>query len=302
MIVHRRLVLALVAALSASACAGSAPTTLPTAATPATRAPTAVPTPLPASAPASTPTVAPTLAGTPAPSDIVFTIDCSALPSDRRGDCDAYLAATRDQVYPILREMTGVSLSQCYKTIRYVILPDDPAAGVGGTSSGDTITYSARYSIDLAQQFDVHELLHSASSCAGALDLHLFHGFFLNAAYDRLGAHEASWFNDKGIADLRASLDRSIAQAGTATGTDLVNVCRGILADHLALAYVDVGVNSFRPLYRSTIPPQKVATGPSATMTAVWGEHARAVEALIEMLRNEFRYPLDVPACGITAA
>jgi hypothetical protein len=299
---RRHLVILLAAVLSMAACAGSMATPAPTPTVAPTAGPTPAPTAWPTTTPARTPTIAPTLANNPAPSDLPFTIDCSALPSARHGDCEAYLVATRDRVYPILREMTGVSLSQCYRSIRYVILPTDPASGVGGTSSGDTITYSARYSIDLAQRFDVHELLHSAGSCAGALDLHLFHGFFLNAAYDLLGAHDAGWFTDKGIADFRRQLERSIAASATAAGADLASLCRGILADQLALVYLDVGVNSFRPLFRSTIPPLKLLAEPSATMTAVWGKYARQVVALNETLRNELNYPLDVPSCGLSAA
>jgi len=296
---RRHLALLLAAALSVAACASAAPTPIPN---PEPATPTSSPTREPTPALTPTPKIVPTSTIAYPPSDLPFTIDCSALPAGRQKDCDAYLAATRDRVYPILREMTGVNLSQCYKSIRYVILPTDPAPGVGGFSSGDTITYSQEYTIDLKYPYDVHEILHSASHCAGALDLHLFHGFFLNAVYDRLGVHEAGWFHDKFTDDFRLSLERSIAQAGTASGDVLVNLCRGILSDKLSLAYLDLGANAFRPLYRSTIPPQKILTPPGTGMTAVWGAYAPATEALVETLRNDFKYTIDVPSCGLQTA
>ena len=126
----------------------------------------------------------PTLTPTTVPSDLPFTIDCSALPASRQADCDAFIAATRDQIYPIYRELTGVSLSKCYKSIHYVILPTDPGAGAGGLSGGDTITYNQKYSIDLPHRYDVHEILHSISMCTRALDDHVLHGLMILGNYD----------------------------------------------------------------------------------------------------------------------
>jgi hypothetical protein len=304
---RRHLAIVLAAVLSVAACAGSVPTLAPTlapvvATATATAVATAAVTPGPTLAPAPTPTIAPTLAVNPAPPDLPFTIDCSAMPSERQQDCDAYLATNRDRVYPILRQMTGVDLSKCYKTIRYAILPTDPAPGAGGTSSGPVITYNAQYSIDSRYPYDLHELLHSASDCSRALDLHLFHGFFRNVGFDMLGAHEASWFYGKLTGDFRIQLEQAIVDSRTASGTALFDVCRNALTIKIAFAYLDVGVASFRPLYRSTIPPVKILAQPSATMTAVWGKYAGQVEALNETLRNELNYPLDDPSCGFSAA
>jgi hypothetical protein len=302
---NRRPALLLAVVLTLAACASSVPTPAPTLSpTAPTSAPTASLTlpPTPARTTAPAPTIAPTLSVGTDPPDLPFTIDCSAMPSNRKADCDAYLATNRDRVYPILREMTGVSLSQCYKAIKYVILPTDPAPGAGGTSSGDTITYNARNSIDYEYPYDLHEILHAASDCSGALDLHVFHGFFRNVGFDMMGAHEASWFYGKLEGDFRNELAQAIADSATASGTALYETCRSALSIKIAFAYLDVGVGSFRPLYRSTIPPLTILAEPNATMTAVWGKNARAVQAVNETLRFDLHYPLDAPACGFSAA
>jgi hypothetical protein len=298
----RGLGLLFAAALAVSACASSTSTPTSTPATP-TVSITLPPTPAPVTpGPTRTAAFSPTSTFSLPPADLPFTIDCGAMPADRLADCDAYIAATRDLVYPILSGMTGVTLSRCYKAMHYVILPRDPTSGVGGTSAGDTITYNALYSIDLAQRYDVHEILHSLAGCSGALDLHVFHGYILNSVYDLLGAHEAGWLTEKGVVDLRDSLDRAIRSASTSSATDVPAICRGILADDVTLAYLDLGLNGFRQLYRATIPPLRLAAEPSSLMVAIWGGRARQVLALLDALSTADAPSLDVPACGLSIA
>jgi hypothetical protein len=246
-----------------------------------------------------TETAVPTPTNTLPPSDLPFTIDCTALPESLMARCDTFLAATRDVVYPIERELTGVNLSQCYKEIHYVILPTDPGPNAGGFSSGDTITYNQRYSIDLAHSYDVHEILHSINTCAGALDLHVFHGMIMNAVYDRLGVHDRGYFEDRSAENLNLELENLQTEVKKASGTELTNLCVGILMRRTTIAYFDLGASAITPLYRSTIPPLKNATSPDAKLVEVWGGNAGQIEALRETLQRYYRYTIDVPECGL---
>jgi hypothetical protein len=193
---------------------------------------------------APTPIPTPTLP----PSDLPFTIDCSALPGSRLADCATFLAATRDIVYPIERELTGASLAKCYKELHYTILPTDPGPHAGGYSAGARITYNQKYSIDLVHRYDVHEILHSISGCAKALDIHAFHGMIMNAVYDRLGVHAAGYFESRSASNLNAGLEDLQTKAKTAGGAELANLCIGILSRKMTIAYFDLGAGAITPL------------------------------------------------------
>jgi hypothetical protein len=120
-------------------------------------------------------------------SDIPLKIDCSQLDSARQARCNSYLTATRDEIYPHLREITGTSLSKCYDVIYYTIIPGSPRSGAGGIANRNRINYDQRYSVDITYPGDIHELLHSINQCDGALDEPVFHGAIINAVYARLG-------------------------------------------------------------------------------------------------------------------
>ena len=240
----------------------------------------------------------PTLTPTTIPSDLPFTIDCSALPESRKTDCDAFITATRDQVYPIYRELTGVSLSKCYQSLHYVILPTDPSAGAGGLSGGDTITYNQKYSIDLPHHYDVHEILHSINMCTKALDNHVLHGLVMNYVYDRLGVHDAGYFTNKTSDDMTVNLDFQLEKVKTASGKELKDHCRGILMRKTTKAYFELGKESVQQIYQSTIRPLKIATPPNAKLGDIWGTSAEQVEALLETFEQDFQYSIDVPECG----
>jgi hypothetical protein len=272
----------LILMMMASACNLPGPVTVPSAQTETT---------FPTESPA--PTVV--------PSDLPFTIDCSALPASRQVDCDSFIVATRDQVYPILREITGVSLSKCYESVHYIILTTDPGPTAGGISDGDTITYNEKYSIDLPHRYDVHELLHSISTCAGALDSHIFHGMIMNYVYDRLGVHEAGYFSALSSNDLTVGLDTLLEKVKTASGTDLDNACMGILMRKMTILYFTLDAQSIQQLYRSTIPPLKITTPPNSKLVSVWNwktNQVDQVEALLEMLKQSGYYFTNVPECG----
>ncbi len=242
----------------------------------------------------TSPTVAPT--PTLLPSDLPFTIDCNALDAARAADCETYVSATRDKVYPILREVTGVSLSTCYEEIHYTITVDDPAVDVGGFADGANITFSQTYSVDLPEKYDVHELLHSASQCSGALDQHVFHGSVMNYVYAKIGVLAPGYFAPR--ADAVELNDSLLEVIKTSSGSVLADQCRAILGNQMTIAYFDLDESAVAPLYRVTINPQPAAP-PNGILVSTWGsEDAAKVQALLEALERDFKYPFDVPACG----
>jgi hypothetical protein len=242
--------------------------------------------------PTSTPTV------TPPPTDLPFTIDCSALPASRQADCDAFIAATRDSVYPLYREVTGIPLSRCYPDVHYQILPSDPAPGAGGLSAGNQITYNQAYSVDLPHRYDVHELLHTVSSCGQALDRHVFHGMLMNYVYGRLGVYDAGYFTARDSDDLTVNLEFLLGKVKTSTGAELADYCRGILMRKVTIAYFDLGPDAVSSIYRSTIPPVQPLSTPGELLVSTWDSDADRVQALLETLRDDYKYSLNVPECG----
>jgi len=55
-----------------------------------------------------------------------------------------------------------------------------------------------------------------------------------------------------------------------------------------------------QPIYQSTISPSEAIT-PDPKLTAIWGGYARQIAALLEMLKQDYEYRIDVPECGYQA-
>lgn len=255
-----------------------------------------IPTEIPATA-----TTAPTATMMPTtiPSDITFSIDCSDVDETRKGDCDTYITRTRDMAYPVLRQITGASLGACYTDLHYVILSKDPAEGAGGLSGGDTITYNQKYSLDLVTQMDVHEVLHSISTCNKALDLHVFHIMIQNAAYETMGIKKAGYYVSRDAGDLNENLEFLLESLKTAKSSEVRGLCTGILYRKMGIAYFDLGKEAIPTLYQSTFAPVELENPPSEILKTVWGSQADQVQALLETLQREYQYKLDVPTCGL---
>jgi hypothetical protein len=241
----------------------------------------------------ATATVEPT--ATFPPVDVTFSIDCSALDPSRQKDCDTFIANTRDIIYPILREVTGVSLSDCYKNINYKILEGNPSESAGGYSNGFEIVYAKEYSIDTPEKYDAHELLHSISACSGALDEHLMHSIVENAVWRRLGGVALTFIDDK--ASAQDLLDYQLEAVKTASGDKLSGMCNGILGNSEVIALFDIPQSDVTALYRATIDPHPVSA-PNAKLTSIWGKLAPKVQVLLEALEGQYKYPIDAPACG----
>lgn len=296
----------LILVLSATACnlpggitplsgATAKPTLMPVTPLPPTPTLTATQTLVPASPLPPTPTMTATFL----PPDLPFYIDCSAIDANRLADCNAYLAYTHDKVYPILRDVTGVSLSKCYPSITYTIVPHETNEMYGGLSDGANISYAEQYSIDAPIPFDVHELIHSISDCSGALDAHVFHGLLMSYVYDQLHDPRADSFivNEHQSSNL---LRRDITDANKASGADLFNQCNGILVNQVEMTYFQKSDKaSIQTFYRGTIPPVQLDKQPNATLISMWGnDTAKQVEAVLEMLTKDYNISLKVPVCG----
>ncbi len=214
--------------------------------------------------------------------DLPFKIDCTELDPARQSICKSYLATTRDEVYPLLKDITGTPLSSCYDSVYYKIVPGSPRAGAGGLTSRNRITYDQRYSVDLKPPYDAHELLHSFSQCNGALDDHVFHGGIMNAVYVRMGRKPA--YGKESASENQSQLVKTIETSG---GADLHNKCRAILGEQMTIVYFDLGEEAVQRLYRSTISPHPVSK-PSQQLVNVWGPSAARVEALLEVLKREY--------------
>ena len=242
-----------------------------------------------------------TITATSIPPDLPFVIDCSTLAADRQPACDAYLAYTRDKVYPILRDVTGISLSKCYSKITYTIVPHLDNGELGGNSGGAEITYAAEVSIESSIPFDVHELIHSISNCSGALDAHVFHKLLMNYVYDQLNDPRSGAYvvlNEYQTTNFQRQLLNDVK---TATGPDLWNKCDGILANQVEMTYFQKGdKDSIQRLYRSTIPPLNLDKQPNATLISIWDDVplARQVEAVLEMLKKDYNDSINAPNCG----
>jgi len=224
--------------------------------------------------------------------DLPFKIDCSELDPSRQAACNSYIAKTRDEIYPHLREITGTSLSSCYDAVYYKIITGGPRAGAGGITSRNRITYDQRYSIDLEYPYDIHELLHSISQCNGALDEHVFHGAILNAVHVRLG--RKPFYKKESSVE---NQNRLIKAVETSVGSDLHNKCRAILGEQMTILYFDLGEEAIQKLYRSTISPHPLSQ-PNKQLATVWGPSTARVQALLEILKREYKYSFSVPACG----
>jgi hypothetical protein len=229
------------------------------------------------------------------PADLPFYIDCSAIDPARQADCEAYLTITRDQAYPILRELTGVSLADCYDGVYFTILPDNPQAGAVGIADQNHIQYSVAASLDDIPPYDTHELLHTVSMCSGALDYHIFHGSFdaqakyLVSGYEFPGARESAM-------DLRTyeiEEVKGIAEPGLRTAP-----CLGILGNTVTVIYYDLGITAIQPLYRATIDFDP-ALQPSPQLYELVGPQGNKIQALVNAIKQLYPdYAPDAPACG----
>jgi hypothetical protein len=65
----------------------------------------------------------------------------------------------------------------------------------------------------------------------------------------------------------------------------------------MTVAYFDLGEEAIQRLYRSTISPRP-ASAPNKQLVSIWGGSAGKVQSVLEVLSQEYKTTLNVPACG----
>lgn len=230
------------------------------------------------------------------PADLPFHIDCGALDPSKKPACDLFIANTRDLAYPLLRELTGTSLSSCYDAVYYIILLDNPRPGAVGIADRNKISYSQEGSVDYTPLYDAHELLHSVTFCSGALDDHIFHSFeryvYLRlTGRDVIGADTAR----AGAAQLMGYNLQSIKN--DSDPAKRAPQCWGYMGNLMTVLYYDSGIEPIKRLYRATIKPGP-ESAPNKTLSSLFGTRGNKYQALVNALKRDMQYPLDVPECG----
>ena len=269
------------------------------------------PTPYDLLAPSITALSAPSIAA-PAldllPADLPFYIDCTALDPSRQADCETYIAATRDRVYPLLRELTGISLAGCYDAVYYTIVPDAQLSEFQGWADQNRITYSLRASLNAAPAplHDAHELLHTIDFCNGALDQHIFHGAFESYIDLTLTGVEwqspgreriAEWLETKLLPDLQKAEEATPAPGAGVSGP--ADACVEIYGDLVTILYYDSGIETVAQLYRATINPRS-ENNPHPRLLTLFGPTAGIqFQVVVNALKQNPKYRLTVPECGM---
>jgi hypothetical protein len=234
------------------------------------------------------------------PADILFVADCSALPN-RQPECDAYVNQTRELAYRNLRDLTGISLANCFPKITYTIVPGDVAEGrFVGYSNYDQIRFGENGSLDWGpgnKPYDVHELVHSFDSCSGAYSGggHLLMGMMVNAVYERLGVMEMPYFFQ--LSDVLSDYQSRITESQSPQFSDIYSICEGLVGDRAILAYFQFGDPAVRKIYQSAIARQP-RSQPNPIFANIFGNDTISMLAIVEALEEEFGTPMNVPACG----
>ena len=241
-----------------------------------------------------------------APADLRFHIDCSALDPSWLPDCDVYIANTRDLAYPLLREITGTSLSSCYDAVYYKIVPDEQLATHQGEADRNRILFSLRGTLNFAPLplYDSHEILHTISRfCDKALDDHVF--------FEAIESHidlmltgspnyhypgrdlTANWLENKLIPEVRKG---TVIPPQTGP-IQKDHPCSKIFADLVMILYYDSGIEPIKQLYRATIK-RDPAVVPNAKLSSLFGATAWQYQMVVNALKQNPKNPITVPECG----
>jgi hypothetical protein len=162
---------------------------------------------------------------------------------------DSFEKAIRTQVYPLLREITGISLGKYVKEIRYTIVPDGSlGGGRGGLTHGvNQVKLDQRYSLATTPPADVHEMIHvfnaNTQVLRGARD-HIWHGALISAVQTRMGWPTQR--RDSVTQELKRLMERIEKPKTKLSRNELHDLRSGILGVQLQLFYHDHG-ESHRP-------------------------------------------------------
>jgi hypothetical protein len=233
--------------------------------------------------------------------DVEFVFDFKALnlnSGDAKKDaalkqrCAYFAKITRSEVYPLLREITGVSVGKHYIEIRYQILPPATVGRtIGGCAIDNEIKLDQRYSVDMNPPTDIHEMIHVFNHACGVLHGavdHVWHGALTDAVEVRLG-RKPQYSRDDAVAAMQNGL-KQIEASPNAFRSPVTR--SGILTEQMTVFYFDLGEEAIGRLYRSTIDPHPVGN-PSASMVAKWGKEAEKVQALVETVKRDYKFTFD---------
>jgi Leucine-rich repeat (LRR) protein len=210
---------------------------------------------------------------------------------------DSFEKTVSNQVYPLLREITGVALGKYIKEIRYSIVREGTlGGGAGGVTLGvNQIRLEQPYSLAVNPPNDIHEMIHVFNANTDVLHGdkdHIWHGALITAVKARLG------WPTRPRSELTAELTNLLKamvlpDTNTKVSHDQLRSLRcAILGDQLELFYFDHGDKALGVLYRSTMNPRPAAK-PSPRMVEAWGAEANKVQALLETMKKEFNFKFD---------
>jgi hypothetical protein len=217
-----------------------------------------------------------------------------------KNNCDTFAKITREQVYPLLREITGVSVGKYYKEIRIKIVPNGSLKTAGGITSRNQIKLDQQFSVDRKpHHYDSHELVHVFNGCTGVLRGsadHIWHAALMNAVQVRMGWGPV-FSRDESVKNIPRLCEKIEASPDASKSFELRSA---LLSEELNLLYFDRGEEAIGRLYRRNMAPHPVAK-PSKKMIAVWGKSANQLRDIEETLTRDYKFTIDERtrrACG----
>jgi len=217
-----------------------------------------------------------------------------------KNNCDAFAKITREQVYPLLREITGVWIGEYYKEIRIKIVQNGSLKTAGGITSRDQIKLDQQYSVDRKpHHYDSHELVHVFNGCTGVLrgsGDHIWHAALMNAVQVRLGWGPV-FSRDDSVKNITRLCQQIEASPDAPQAFELRSA---VLSEELNLVYFALGEETIGRLYRRNMDPHPTAK-PSKRMVAIWGKSANQVQDIEETLQRDDKFTIDArtrKACG----
>jgi hypothetical protein len=215
-----------------------------------------------------------------------------------RGACGSFIDTTRNHVYPILRELTGIQVGRHFKQIQYTIVAADSVGSTaGGETIGNEIKLAARYSVSIADGHprDVHEMIHLFNNCSntihGSSD-HIWHLPLMDAVCTNLGMPVE--YPESSLSSQNQAIRGRIGALPKMSFKDAYMLRTAILSEQIGLLYFHFGEKAITKLYESTINPH--ARGkPSQAMAKAWLTEAEAlkIEALLDILKRDFNFTFD---------
>jgi hypothetical protein len=215
-----------------------------------------------------------------------------------KGACGTFVDTTRNHVYPVLRELTGVQVGKHFKQIQYTILAADSVSETaGGVTVGNHIRLAERYSVGMSDGHprDVHEMIHLFNNCSntihGSSD-HIWHGPLMDAVCTHLGLRPD--FPESTISSENKRIRGRIEELPKMPAKDAYMLRTAILSDQLALLYFHLGEKAITRLYQSTINPHP-RSRPSQAMVQAWATEAEAekIEAFLDVLKGAYNFTFD---------